>query len=195
MYMEIENLASEAEDFTGNVWKMEKGEVCLVDAGTGDTWDVVKNLDSVEKVVITHSHYDHIDNLSKIIEKFSPDVYAYEPSNLDVDAEKLRDGDEIKILGLEFKVFHTPGHKNDSICIYNKRNGILFTGDLIFPEAGFGRTDLAEGSRDMLIASIKKLLALEVEEFYPGHGDVVEENASEWIEKSLEEAEKHQSKY
>jgi len=191
--MDIENLAKYAEEFTGNVWLVQNGENVLIDAGTGDSWEHIEKLDSLNKVVITHSHYDHVDNLPKIVDKYKPKVYAYNPENLPVEAENI--GKDILIAGTEFQVIHTPGHKDDSICLYSPEEKILFTGDLIFPGGGFGRTDLEEGDRDLLIESIGKLVDLEVEAFYPGHNNAVRKSAEEQIKKSLEEAEKRESKY
>lgn len=193
--MKVENLAEDSEDFTGNVWKISNGETVLIDAGTGDSWEEISRLEEVDKVVVTHSHYDHVDNLPKIMDKFEPEIYAFEPDNLPVEAQKVSEGDEIGLAGSKFEVFHTPGHGDDSICLYSKDEEVLFTGDLIFPEAGFGRTDLEEGDREKLIESIEKISKLDVEKFYPGHENAVTEEADEWIKKSLIEAKKREPKY
>lgn len=193
--MRIENLASDADDFTGNAWIMENGETVLIDTGTGDSWQEIEKLEHVDKVVITHSHYDHVDNLPKVMDRWEPDVYAYEPGNLPVEAEKLRDEEKVELAGVEFLVIHTPGHKDDSICLYSTSQKILFTGDLIFPGGSFGRTDLDEGDRDLLIESIEKIAELDINSFYPGHDNAVKENAEEQVQKSLEEARKRESKY
>jgi glyoxylase-like metal-dependent hydrolase (beta-lactamase superfamily II) len=193
--MNIENLAENSEDFTGNVWKFSNGETVLIDAGTGDSWQEIKSLEKVDKVVVTHSHYDHVDNMPKIKDKFDPEIYAFRPENLPVEAQIVSEDGELDLAGLKFQVFHTPGHKDDSICLYSENEKILFTGDLIFPEGGFGRTDLEEGDRDKLIESIEKVSDLEVEEFYPGHENAVGNESNKWIEKSLEEARKREAKY
>jgi len=194
--MKITNLAKDSENFTGEVWLIEnKGRKVLVDAGEGDCWNKIKELDNLEKVVITHSHHDHVKNLQEIVKKFNCGVEAFEPSNLPVEAEELEETDKTNLCGEEFEVIHTPGHKDDSICLYNSENKVLFTGDLIFPEGGFGRTDLAEGYRDILINSINKIEKLDVESFYTGHGDPVTQDANKWVKKSLEEARKHEAKY
>lgn len=194
--MKIDNLTADTEDFTGNVWRLERdGETVLVDAGTGDSWKAIRELEKIDKVVITHSHYDHVDNLPKIVDKFDPEVYSFEPSNLPVDAEELGEDEEIDLGGLRFRSIHTPGHRDDSICLYSSKEKILFTGDLIFREGGFGRTDLEGADRDLLIESIEKIAGLNVEEFYPGHDGAVTSEANQWIEKSLEEAKKREPKY
>ncbi|MFB6116307.1 MAG: MBL fold metallo-hydrolase [Candidatus Nanosalina sp.] len=193
--MKVDNLAESSEDFTGNVWLIEGKETLLVDVGTGDCWKRIRELKSIDKVIVTHSHHDHVENLSKVVENFNPEVYAFEPGNLPVEAEEIDDRETLEFPGLRFQVFHTPGHKDDSICLYNPSENILFSGDLIFPEGGFGRTDLEEGDRDKLIESIERIEELEVESFYPGHGEAVIDEGSEWISKSLENAKKREPKY
>jgi glyoxylase-like metal-dependent hydrolase (beta-lactamase superfamily II) len=192
--MNIDNLAENAEDFTGEIWHIKDYGI-LIDAGTGDSWKQVKQLEEINTVLVTHPHYDHVDNLSKIVEKFSPEIYAFESENLKVEAERYSDGDTVEVEGVEFNVFHTPGHKDDSVCLYVESEKVLFTGDLIFPDGGFGRTDLAEGDRDKLIESIEKVAELDVREMYTGHGPAVTEDANEQIGRSLEEARKHEAKY
>jgi hydroxyacylglutathione hydrolase len=193
--MRVSNLAEDSEDFTGNIWYLENSENVLIDTGTGDSWKNIEQLEELDKVVVTHSHHDHVDNLEKTLEKFGPKVFAFAPDNLEVEAETVEEGDMIELCGEEFEVFHTPGHKNDSICLYSHESGKLFTGDLIFPEGGFGRTDLEEGDRDSLIESIENISGLDVSSFYPGHEDAVEEGADHWIQRSLDEARKRETKY
>ena len=193
--MNISNLAEQAEDFTGNIWYIDGSEKILVDLGTGDSWKSIRELEEVDKIVITHSHYDHVDNLTKVEEKYSPEIYAYKPENLEVDAKKISEDSRLTLSDTEFQVIHTPGHKDDSVCLYSEEEKILFTGDLIFPEGGFGRTDIEEGDRELLINSIKKITALDVDTFYPGHEDMVGQNANEQIQSSLEQAERRESKY
>lgn len=193
--MDITNLAKDSEDFTGNVWLLEASdEKVLIDVGEGDCWQKINEVEEVDKVVITHSHHDHVDNLERVVEEFGPEVYAFEPDNLQVEASRLVEGEKIKLCGEMFEVFHTPGHKDDSICLYSE-SGILFTGDLVFPDGAFGRTDLAEGDRDKLINSIEKVVDIEVEAFYSGHGEAVETDANESIRASLENAGEREPKY
>ena len=193
--MEITNLAENTEEFTGNVWLIKGEENVLVDVGTGDSWQNISELESVDKVVITHSHYDHVDNLPKVLDKYSPEIYAFEPDNLPVESQRIEEGENLELSGAEFEIFHTPGHRDDSICLYSPEKKVLFTGDLIFPNGGFGRTDLDQGDREQLIKSIEKIVDLDVEEMYAGHDEAARENVNQQIRKSLEEARKHESKY
>ena len=193
--MEIKNLSEEVEEFTANVWIVQNDEdTVIVDAGTGDeVWSRIEDVENVDRVVITHSHYDHVDNLPRIIDLFDTEVLASEPENLPVEAKKI--AEEVELCGESFQVINTPGHRDDSICLYSERTGILFTGDLVFADGGFGRTDLEDGDRDKLIESIEKLGEIEVKEFYPGHGESVTREAEEQIERSLENAQRREDKY
>jgi glyoxylase-like metal-dependent hydrolase (beta-lactamase superfamily II) len=88
----------------------------------------------------------------------------------------LKEGDKIELGELILEVLHTPGHTAGSICLYDPRQRILFSGDAIFCD-GVGRTDLPTGDATALRNSIEGLLKLDVQNIYPGHGPSVEKNA------------------
>ena len=70
-----------------------------------------------------------------------------------------------------FSIIHTPGHTPGSICLYNKKESLLFSGDTLF-NGGYGRTDLPGGNTAQLFASLEKLNNLPSGTLvYPGHGD------------------------
>lgn len=83
----------------------------------------------------------------------------------------LEDGEIVNVGGLQFTVLFTPGHTGGSICFYESREKVLFSGDTLFA-GSVGRTDLPGGSWDVLQDSIeKKLLVLDDDVVvYPGHG-------------------------
>ena len=86
---------------------------------------------------------------------------------------------------------HTPGHKNDHLCLYAPSSGRLFAGDLVFANGGFGRTDLPEGNRKTLIDSIDYLLSSvgsELSTMHTGHGPTVDTDPRRHIELALEAA-------
>ena len=76
------------------------------------------------------------------------------------------------LFGLDLKVFHTPGHSPGSVCLYWTQQKALFSGDLVFKE-GIGRTDLPGGDGAKLKESIKKLVNLEIDWLFPGHGNMI----------------------
>jgi glyoxylase-like metal-dependent hydrolase (beta-lactamase superfamily II) len=72
----------------------------------------------------------------------------------------LRIGDRI------FEVMHTPGHSNDSICLYCERDGVLFSGDTPM------RIQSAEETHDArFVAVLKNLSCRRLTSIYFGHGN------------------------
>jgi glyoxylase-like metal-dependent hydrolase (beta-lactamase superfamily II) len=100
----------------------------------------------------------------------------------DIKPDILLDGGEA-ISSLE--VIHTPGHTPGGICLYDATTRTLFSGDTVFEDGSFGRTDLYGGNQSTLVESIRKLTLLDVRTMYPGHGDVVSNNANEQIKLSF----------
>ena len=86
------------------------------------------------------------------------------------------EGDVIKVGTLRFEVIETPGHTAGGICLFEREDGVLFTGDTLFAGA-IGRTDHPGGDYDQLMKSIlQKLLPLDSPAtprnitVVPGHG-------------------------
>ena len=84
----------------------------------------------------------------------------------------VKDGDEITIAGMDFRVIATPGHTAGGCCYYFKEVGFLLSGDTLFAES-VGRTDFPTGSMSELVRSIKEKLFLLPDDtkVYPGHGE------------------------
>jgi glyoxylase-like metal-dependent hydrolase (beta-lactamase superfamily II) len=180
----ISNLAATG-GFTSNVFLVEGERVVLIDPGNG--FDVVSEIESrvetIDAVILTHTHPDHTGNLDAMIEAFDVEVWGFDPEYPGVD-HAIDDGQEIRIGDYEYVSLHTPGHKDDHLCFYAREPGVLFAGDLVFENSGFGRTDLEEGNRERLVASIEYLVetvdGLDV--FYAGHGALVTDDPIGTIE-------------
>jgi len=135
---------------------------------------------TVKVIVATHMHADHIGALAKVKEATGAVFAVHEAEGSRKGAaslnrmmgammggsfrappepEKLlRDGDELEIGDLSFKVIHTPGHSPGGICLYGQ--GVLFAGDTLF-NLSIGRTDFPGGDYDQLMNSIRgKLMTL-----------------------------------
>ncbi len=71
----------------------------------------------------------------------------------------------------QWKVLHTPGHSQGSICLYNEAERLLISGDTLF-RGTCGRTDLPTSDSHNMKLSLKRLLQLPPEtRVYPGHGE------------------------
>ncbi|MGA2665877.1 MAG: MBL fold metallo-hydrolase [Nitrososphaerales archaeon] len=146
------------------------GEAIAIDSGW-ETGPVVRAAREdgakVVYVVATHGHYDHVETLAELAEKLEARTVAHEVSELATDV-RVRDGDALRIGGVDVRVIHTPGHTPDSICLFDGSN--LFTGDTLFI-GNCGRTDLPGGSARELFHSLHSvLLSLPGKAVvYPGH--------------------------
>jgi len=83
----------------------------------------------------------------------------------------LKENDVVTVGNMNFKVIHVPGHSPGSICLYNEKEKVIFTGDVLF-RGSIGRTDLPKGDYQTLIDGIQsKLMVLPPDVLvYPGHG-------------------------
>lgn len=119
----------------------------------------------VKFAVATHEHFDHVSSLPDLAEVLGAKVVAHEDSPIPCDV-RVRDGDSLKLGGKEVRILHTPGHTEDSICLYDGRD--VFTGDTLFIGT-IGRFDRqrAEAMYNSLHGVILRLPPSTI--LYPGH--------------------------
>src|SRR6056297_2011614 len=108
--MEVFNVTADAETFTCNAYLALGDRPTLVDAGAMDgVVDVVReHTDTVEALVLTHQHGDHVAQLGAVCEAFDPEVYAY--TDHPRRDHSLGDGDRVEIGDESFEAVFTPGH-------------------------------------------------------------------------------------
>lgn len=138
------------------------GKVLVIDPGDEfKKIDKVINGREVVGVIVTHHHFDHDGCVKDIINKYGCKLY---------DKNNLSEGVN-KISCFSFDVIYTPGHKEDLITIYFKRDKVMFCGDFIFHDS-IGRWDMEGGNvRDMFL-SIDKIKKYDRDiVVYPGHGE------------------------
>jgi len=175
------------------VYREGSSKVIFIDpADYGDQiFQAMKNNGfEVAAILLTHGHFDHIWGCSRLRQLTSAPVYAYEgeeevllSSDLNVSAGAgractvkantlLKDGEEVTIEGMTFKLIATPGHTQGSCCYYFEEANMLISGDTLFEES-VGRTDLPTGSMSTLVRSVKDKLFVLPDDVvvYPGHGD------------------------
>ena len=138
-------------------------------------------------VLLTHGHFDHIWDVDRVLADFNVPVYLHgddlemlsDPSKnfssvfgLDMKCscspELINDGDILSFGDLAFKVIHTPGHSEGSVCYYIDNH--LFSGDTLF-QLSVGRTDGYMGDFSSLKKSLGRLSHLPLDcKVFPGHG-------------------------
>ena len=148
---------------------------------------------TVEKILLTHGHFDHIGAVAEIQRALKIPAYMHENGGAYVKNPAWNGstmvGDKIVLDGVNFlkdgavialennpafalKLIATPGHTTDGAIYYSERDGAAFVGDTIF-RGSFGRTDLAGGDFGTLMNSIRtKILTLPEETIlYSGHSE------------------------
>lgn len=107
------------------------------------------NPKDIQIILLTHSHYDHTENL-----KLFPNAKIYSKNNIN------------EFLDRRIKIIETPGHTGDSLCFIYR--DILFSGDTLF-HVGIGRTDFPESEPNKMKESLNKLKKLDYSILCPGH--------------------------
>jgi hydroxyacylglutathione hydrolase len=84
----------------------------------------------------------------------------------------LKEGDQILMGEDSLEVLFTPGHSIGHIVFYNRPQGIVIGGDVLF-RMGIGRTDIPGGDSEILLRSIREKLFTMPDDtiVYPGHGE------------------------
>ena len=121
----------------------------------------------VKYILLTHGHYDHTTAVPELHQALpQAEIYIHKAdangagSRLFPLAGQIPDlkfydeGDALTLGELTIQVLHTPGHSKGSVTL--KVGDVLFCGDTLFA-GSCGRTDLAGGSYDEIMASLKKL--------------------------------------
>lgn len=147
-----------------------------------------KNNLQLKAILLTHEHFDHclgVNGLKKIFPKAEicynkgglkmltgKDKVNFQVVDLefeDVVADKLVSDNDMLFYGeMVFRVLYTPGHSDGSVC-YICNDEYVFCGDLLFKNS-YGATHFYGGNLQTLIASVKKVFALDGDKvLYCGH--------------------------
>lgn len=155
-------------NFTYLVVEEASNEAMVVDSGW-ETEPTVKAVDEtgakVAYVVATHGHFDHVSTLGKLARQLGAETVAHESSRVDADL-KVGDGNELSLGSGKVRVLHTPGHTQDSVCLYDDAH--VFTGDTLFV-GSIGRFE-SESAEEIFTSLHRVILRLPPSTMmYPGH--------------------------
>jgi glyoxylase-like metal-dependent hydrolase (beta-lactamase superfamily II) len=79
----------------------------------------------------------------------------------------LDEGDVVDLGDRTFEVLHLPGHSPDSIGLFDRANGILFSGDAVYDGPLIDAND--DSDRDAYVATMERLRALPARVVHGGH--------------------------
>jgi glyoxylase-like metal-dependent hydrolase (beta-lactamase superfamily II) len=148
----------------------------------------------LEKVLLTHGHLDHASGASRLARDFGglpiegphrDDAFLLDELGRNAvrpgfgEAENctptrwLEDGDTVTIGEAELGVRHCPGHTPGHVVFFHAGAKVAFVGDVLFA-GSVGRSDLARGNHQQLVASITQRLWPLGDDmhFVPGHGQM-----------------------
>ncbi|KAF7635256.1 Metallo-beta-lactamase domain protein [Meloidogyne graminicola] len=132
------------------------------------------NSSSLEAIVLTHWHSDHIGGNIPIYKHRRTDN---QNESSELNFTFVEDGHKIKVEGATLRFLFTPGHTSDHSSLWLEEEGTLFSGDCILGEG----SAVFENLNDYM-KSLQRLLDLSPKRIYPGHGPVVEDPKRKIIE-------------
>ncbi len=163
------------------VWADDRKQCLVIDPGYEPEriLEQVRHLGkTVEAILLTHGHFDHVGGVKLIAAETDCRVYICE-EDLSLNpmltdgviyyTDTYGEGDTVELAGLSLQVLHTPGHTPGCVCLLC--GNAMFCGDTLF--AGTcGRTDLPGSSPVQMKQSLARLKALEGNFLVlPGHGE------------------------
>jgi glyoxylase-like metal-dependent hydrolase (beta-lactamase superfamily II) len=186
----------EEAGMSSNVYVLDEGRT-LVDAGNfyGMLHELSGEFDisRLERLFITHCHFDHVGGMGELFDWCNPQVLAHidtlpyinfrnvpfmkimeKAGRLD-KVVMLRGGERIQVGPHLLEVIPTPGHTAGDICLYEAERRLLFSGDTVFAASSASENILAGADEQMgnigqLISSLGLLVRYPVDFLLPGHG-------------------------
>lgn len=158
------------------IWCEESKRAAIIDPSveTNVIFEFIeKNRLILEKILITHTHHDHVSFLEDFLFRYSNvNIYGYNKpvKTLPGNFIGVSDREIINIGKNILTVIHTPGHYPDCVCYWSVDQEYVFTGDTMFVGRS-GRTISTGSLIEELYDSIyKKILDLPRRtKIFPGH--------------------------
>lgn len=168
-----------------NTYLVGRRDPILIDTGAGvpdyvpllERYLGERGFTQPSRVLLTHRHRDHLGGVDQLRERFRGlrvSKMRHRDAGLPEPIEDLRDGEVVHGEGVTLVPVYTPGHASDHLCYYLVEERALFTGDVVL---GGSTTVIPADDGDLLdyLASLRKLLDLDVRRIYPAHGPVIED--------------------
>ncbi|MEM1157544.1 MAG: MBL fold metallo-hydrolase [Verrucomicrobiota bacterium] len=189
MSMDVEVYTGGLAQTNAFLLKTDQGH-WLIDAPEGTREFLADAGARLDGLILTHGHWDHLWDAGPILQQENCVSYGHRDdqrlfdhpnlmSSFGMDADLhpvsirhyLSHRELLQLGPYQFEILHLPGHCPGSIGLYEKSEGVLFGGDVLFA-GGVGRWDLPGGDFDVLMKSIKDHVLTLPEDtvVFSGHG-------------------------
>lgn len=180
----------------------------VVDPSPGSMMALLQKADElglrVEKILLTHSHWDHFADAHDLKAKTGAPLYVHflDAKNIEHPGSDgiplffpiypvqpdhfLNEGDSIEVGSLKLEVIHSPGHSPGSVCFYLRDKNLLISGDTLF-QGSIGNLHLPTAQPALMWESLEKLSKLPPEtRVVPGHGGETSIGKENWLSRAKE---------
>jgi len=157
---------------------------------------------TIEKILLTHSHWDHFADAFALKEKTRAPLFVHSldeknlrepgvdgvplfiPIHPVIPNHLIQEGEIISVGNLKVQVIHTPGHSPGGVCFYLAKENLLLSGDTLFKRS-IGNLSLSTGNAEQMWQSLKKLAKLPKNtRVIPGHGEETTIGQENWLERA-----------
>jgi glyoxylase-like metal-dependent hydrolase (beta-lactamase superfamily II) len=192
---------SKADGLDTEVYLLDcEGGLVLVDVGftsqcqiniENELDEMGKNWSDINKIIITHAHGDHIDNLPKIKTLTDAEVIigrGDEESLLQqtgVKADVILDQEDVIGECGNIEIIHIPGHSKGNIALYLSKYKAIIAGDTIFEDSEGNLEAPPKKYCDDVAMATKNLKILERYDFDKillSHGKNIMNNAKQKVD-------------
>jgi hydroxyacylglutathione hydrolase len=200
-------LFMEGFDISSNVYAITGDYITIIDPGNDYTAFIelfasgFKPTD-IKKIVLTHGHFEHVmgafelmgypslrdsSGVEIIFHESGPVIFREKGSEYDfpLTFTEVTGGETLNLSGFELEVIHTPGHTMDSICLNHEPTRTVFTGDTVLPYAVSSPDPAGGGKIEYHLFTLKRLLAMDIDNVLPGHGTPIVSDGKKVIEGTL----------
>jgi ribonuclease/clavin/mitogillin len=168
-----------------NTYLVGRRDPILIDTGAGvpdyvpllERYLGERGFTQPSRVLLTHRHRDHLGGVEQLRERFRGlrvSKMRHKDAGLPEPIDDLRDGETVHGEGVTLVPVYTPGHASDHLCYYLVEERALFTGDVVL---GGSTTVIPADDGNLMdyLASLRRLLGLDLRRIYPAHGPVIED--------------------
>ncbi len=126
----------------------------------------------VQGILISHGHADHYEGAQTLARKTGAPILAWSREGTPGADQALSNEQTFDCGADRLRVIYTPGHRFDHVCFLLENVRLLFAGDLV---AGVGTVVILppEGNIGDYLASLRRLLTLDLALILPGHGPFI----------------------